>query len=266
MKDNKFGKEIFEKIEENKIKPKPKWEFLLKNYLMWVFGVLSLVIGSLAVSVIIYMLRHNDWEVYENVTNSLLEFILVTLPYFWLVILALFILVADYNLKHTKKGYKYNLSLVIAVSLGVNVVFGGLLYNFGIGEAIDDIFGENAPFYREIINRRVPLWDHPEEGRLMGKIIEIESIDKFTIQDFKQGNWMVDAEDARTMPIIKIKIGEDVRIIGEPFADHQIKAYIIMPIGPGRGFLKRMPPIIEREMIQICPENSEFLCPEIMVQ
>jgi len=265
MINNKFAKDILEKIEEKKIKPKPKWEFLLKNYIIWIFGVLSLIIGSLAVSVIIYMLRHNDWEIYENVTNSLLEFILVTLPYFWLIVLVFFILAADYNLKHTKKGYKYNLSLIIAVSLGVNVVFGVLLYNFGIGQAIDDILGENAPFYREIINRRVPLWDHPEEGRLMGKIIKIESIDKFMIQDFRQGDWMIDAKDARIMPMIKIEIGEDIRIVGEPFADHQIKAFIIMPMGPGRGFLKRMP-FIEREMIEICPQNSKFLCPEILVQ
>lgn len=260
MQDNKFEKEIFEKIEEKKIRPRPKWEFSLRNYIMWLFGFLSLAIGSLAVSVIIYMLLHNDWEVYEKINDNLLEFILVTLPYFWIVMLALFIIAADYNLKHTKGGYKYNLILVIIASVGVNIVLGAILYNAGAGQAIDDILGKNAPFYKEIINRRVNLWAHPEEGRLMGRIMQVEPGDDllFIIKDFRQGDWLVDAEKSEIMPMVKVEVGEDIKIIGEPLENYKFIAHIIMPIGPGRGFFKRAP------MMENCFQGDSLPCPQMI--
>lgn len=255
MKDNKFEKEILEKIEEKKIKPKPKWEFFLKNYLLWIFGVLSLVIGSLAVSIIIYMLLHNDWQVYKSIHDNLLGFILVTLPYFWIVILTLFIIAADYNLKHTKKGYKYNLSWVIIISLGVNIIFGALLYNIGVGEALDDIMGEKAPFYEKVINRKVHMWDCPEKGRLVGEIIMVDSQEIFRLHDKENNIWTIFHKDAEIFPILKLETGEKIKIMGENLENFNFQAYMIIPMGPGKGFFKRMPHPKVMHMIN----NIEFV-------
>jgi hypothetical protein len=57
----KFESSILSEIKEKGIKPKARWTFLLNDYLVWATGFLSLVFGAIAFSVIIYMIRNNDW-------------------------------------------------------------------------------------------------------------------------------------------------------------------------------------------------------------
>ena len=111
--DKNFDSNILERIKEDNLKPKPKWTFLFKDSVIWFFGALSLVFGALGVSVIIYLLKNNDWSLYNKLSGSFLEFILLTMPYFWILFLAIFILVIKYNIQHTKKGYKYSLPIIV---------------------------------------------------------------------------------------------------------------------------------------------------------
>ena len=60
MEKENISKQVLEKIKDKKIKPKSKWEFLLKDYVWWFLGILALNIGGLAFSVIIYFLVNND--------------------------------------------------------------------------------------------------------------------------------------------------------------------------------------------------------------
>jgi len=94
MNDKNISQKVLEAIKNQKIVPKPKWTFLLKENLMWAFGIASLIVGGLAFAVIIHMVRNNDWDVYQDISGGLLQFILLTLPYFWIVFLALFIFIA----------------------------------------------------------------------------------------------------------------------------------------------------------------------------
>ena len=103
---NDASKNILDKIKENKITPKPKWQFRLEQVGIWALAVLSLIIGAKAFAVIIFRLVNNDWEIREHLGRSLLNHALLTLPYLWIIVMVLFILLAYYNARHTKKGYR----------------------------------------------------------------------------------------------------------------------------------------------------------------
>ena len=186
MTTKNLGKKILETIKKKHITPKPKWEFLLKDYFLWILTFLAMIIGGFAFSVIIYMFKNNDWDIYKYMDDSLLGFIFGTLPYFWILFLVIFIAAGHYNFKHTKKGYKYHLHLMIIVNILVSIFLGTILYDAGVGQAIDQALSERMPFYEKFINRRMMMWKQFEKGRLAGLIIEVEDVEYFTIKDYSR--------------------------------------------------------------------------------
>ena len=234
-----LSQEVLKKIEEKHIKPKPRWTFLLKDYAVWILGALALFSGGLAFAVVIYMVKNNDWEVYKNINGSLPQFVVLTMPYFWLIFLAVFILVAHYNFKHTKTGYRYRLPAVIGVSIVLSIGLGGFLYGAGVGRAIDDVLSENAPgFYRVFVNRRLDMWARPERGLLLGLITTVNNPQEFELLDFERRTWAVSAFDAAMPPFIKIESGGRIKMIGEKTGENAFHAVMIMPVGPGRGMMR----------------------------
>jgi hypothetical protein len=197
--DKKFGQSILDKIREKGLLPKPKWRFLFKNYVVWGFGFLSLLIGSMAMAVILYMFCYNDWGIHKELNQSFLSYVIISLPYFWLIFLGLFIFVVYYNFKHTKHGYRYGLPLILGGSVLASAAMGMLLFGVGLGEAIDDVLSRQTPFYEKIINHRIGMWETPENGRLAGMVLEKKDNRLLLIFALDKRVWQVDIENARIM-------------------------------------------------------------------
>lgn len=251
MKDKNLSQQVLETIKENIIKPRPRWHFLLKNYLVWFFGITSLLIGSVAFSVIIYMFLNNDWNVYKNINDSLLEFILVTLPNFWLLFLGLFIFITHYNIRHTKKGYRFKLSTIVLGSVCLSILLGTFFYNIGLGYTIDSALTDRLPIYRKFLNPRMMIWNQAENGLLVGMIINIDKENNLRIIDFNKKEWQVITDQAIVMIEVELKNGMRIKIIGEMIDENSFKAYRIMPAFPKRPPLPRfnfMRPVLERPL------------------
>ncbi len=186
-----FTDKLIAEIREKKIEPKPRWRFLLKNYTLYAAGALSLLIGSLAVAVMIYLARFNDLSIHAQIEKTFLEFLLLNLPYFWLLFLAFFIFIIYYNLRHTSKGYRYSPFLLVAVSVVLSIILGVIFFFAGFGEKIDDVLGRKAPFYGHFINRQVDFWSQPDEGRLAGIIISSDEKGAFILLDRDLKEWKI---------------------------------------------------------------------------
>ncbi len=239
MINDKFEQSLLKKIKNRKIAPKPKWIFVLKNCVVWSFSFIFFIISSVAFSVIIYFLRYNDWGIYDQISSGLLEFILLTLPYFWLFFLAASIFIIYYNIKHTKKGYRYSLLIIITAAVAVSAIFGVLFFYAGFGSALDDVFGEKAPFYDRIFNRQIYFWSQPENGRMTGIVISAQNQDSFILFDLNKNEWIIDAKNALIMPRVNINISEPIRIIGKKLSEKEFRAERILPVMSGRGFFNR---------------------------
>jgi len=227
MSEKNISQEILSKIKE--VKPKPRWHFLLKDYFVWALASISLIISSLALAVVLYMLIDNDWDIYSSISNSLLEFIFLTLPYFWLIFLSIFIWTTYYNFKHTKKGYKFSFKKIFLASLAINILVGSFLYNVGIGQAIDNVIARRTPFYKEIINRRQHTWSRTDEGFLGGIVKSLEG-DYIEIEDIEGNIWKIKHFNTTTPVFINLKPGEPIRIIGQKIDSQNFEMHTLLPM------------------------------------
>lgn len=239
MLGEKFEKEILNKIKTEDLKP--RWRFLLKDYVIWILGGLSVLIGGLVFSVMIYLLANGDWHAYERIRLGFLEFIWLYLPIFWIILLVIFIFSAYYYIKHTKKGYKYSILAVAALIVISSFFLGVLGCQLGLGQTIDDALGEKAPVYYEFFNPHMKIWRRPEAGMISGMVISVEK-DNFSLLDVSRKRWRVFLEKKPPFPI---EAGRPIKVIGEQLSEQEFRAREIIIPGPGRRFLKNIRPLPE---------------------
>lgn len=233
-----FDQKLTNKIKTEKIKPHPRWHFLLKNYVVWGLGFISLLVGALAVAVMIYLIKYGGWELSGASSQNIWEFLLLNLPYFWLVFFGLFIFLLYYNLRRTRSGYRYSLWLVAIASLFFSLLLGSVFFAAGWGEKIDDILGRRAPFYDEVINRQMHFWRQPEAGRLAGMVGKLYNGKSFGLIDQRQEIWEILIETHGPL-LNKLQLGDPIHLVGQDLGDNKFKAEMIMPARPGREFLRR---------------------------
>lgn len=254
---------MLNKIEEKKIAPKPKWQFLARDYSVWALSAISLIIGSLAFSVILFMVRNNDWEVYGYMNDSLLKFTLLTLPYLWIVFLGLFIAAAHYNYKHTRHGYKHNLPTIVAGSVFISILVGAVLFNIGVGQAIDNVFTEKVPYYEKLFQGRRARWINPERGLLAGQIVTKASTINFEVVDMRSRVWQVRTEERKLHPMVIIEIGQPVRMIGETRGTSTFHATLILPSRPHMHYWFKGYKMMGPGLMKPTPEEKEKILDEI---
>ncbi len=228
---NETGKKILEKIKESHIKPKPKREFLLKNYIIWsIFGI-AILFGSFAISVIIFMITHTDWQ-YFAIFAGPIKRLLINLPYFWLIILVIFLVIALYNLRHTKKGYRYNTLVIVLGSIIISVVVGSVIYAFGGGEKLEDIFYQRMPIYKKIMNHYGRFSLAPEKGLIAGVVVQVNE-NNIKVRDFRGQIWNIATSTDQ------FRVGQRVHILGQKISDDEFKAHLIEPwFRPHRHFFQ----------------------------
>ncbi len=240
MKNKNISQEILETIKEKKITPKPKWQFLFKDYFIWAITGIFLIIGSLSAAVVIYMIDNNDWDLYQKASDSFLGFVFATLPYFWILFLILFIFIADYNLRQTKGGYRYGLGKIILSTVLVSLILGSLFYNLGLAKTIDQTFND-IPIYRKIMEHRHQVWMQPNKGLLVGQILSAKDKNNFILKDLDGKDWQVFC--CQDMVIEEeLEKGLRIRAIGQEKEKSSFEAIRIMPLIGKKWMMKEMMP------------------------
>lgn len=219
MDNQSISQKILAKIKLDKVKPKPKWEFTLKNSILWLIFVVGIIVGSLAFSVVIFMATHTDWQYFAS---GPIKQLLIGLPYFWLIILILFLAIVFYDFKKTEKGYKYNPFIIILVSIIISIAIGSAVYAVGGGEKLEDVFYQKVPFYQKVVEHRGKFISAPEKGRLPGVILNV-SQDSIMVKDFSGKIWNL----ATTTD--EYKIGQRVLLFGLKIAENEFEVKIIKP-------------------------------------
>lgn len=249
MTDKDLSQKILTDIKEKNITTKARWEFLLKDYFIWFLFVVAVVVGSLAMSVIIFIFKHSAlssaMQVLE-ISEGMFE-----LPYFWLLILLVFIVIAYYNFRHTKQGYKYNVYIVFLASVVISIVFGFILYYLKGGEQLEQAFYQRIPFYRQMIDQKGRVWLAPEEGRLAGvinsDIVQQEGVLGFELKSFNGQNWNVSCHDSEDFQNGLVHPGSRVILIGQAEPPNNFYVDFILPwFAPHERMLKFHNDINER--------------------
>jgi len=226
-----LGKKVLERIKAEKIEPKPRWQFLLRDCLIWTAFSISVIVGALSFGVILFVFLSNDWDLYKYLQVNPFQHFIFSLPYLWVIVLLVFLALAYYNYKHTKSGYRWEAYYVWGLSILASVILGLLFhFAFGLGEKIDRALSGNLPVYARIhayCNRK-NVWSQPEKGLLAGEVKKIEDDDGFELEDFKGLAWYVEKDEKLLMPVgFVVVVGRKVKLIGEKRDEKLFRAWEI---------------------------------------
>lgn len=191
MSKEKLSNKVLQKIKKENLKPKPKWEFLLKNYVFWGAFAISILIGGLASSVAIFRLTTADWDIARRIGRHPISFAFTTMPYFWLAILAAFTALAYYNFKHTKEGFKFRLPITITASIVGSIILGFSFFGAGIAKSMDEQALRHLPLYESMHeSQKMNIWQQ-DEGVIAGEITETKE-GAIIIKNLKGEVWQID--------------------------------------------------------------------------
>jgi hypothetical protein len=226
-----LSKKTLDKIKKEHIAPKPKWQFLLKKTVLWALFVLSVCFGGIASAGIIFALGTNDWEIQERVAHTRLEFLLQTLPYFWIVVFLVFVFIAYYNFKHTPKGYRFRFAIILSANILLSVLLGFALIGMGAARHIENAAIKAIPYYNDITNApRMRMMMRPEDGVLGGWIEEITNERLIILSDLNNFRWEIDITEIPEQQKERLKEGILIRVIGEMVNDNTFEAEQVLPL------------------------------------
>jgi hypothetical protein len=222
------------KIKEEKIEPKPRWQFLVKEYLKWSIFAVSVFLGGFAVSFILHRILEHDPDMHLYLHTGAIQYFLVSFPYIWLLIVAILLILVYFNYRHTKNGYCCRTIWVVAGGIAGSVLIGTFLYARKVERPIDNFLGSRVPFYENLFccHHRRDFWIQPEKGLLGGEIIDLRSKESFSLKDFDGIFWDIENEDGqeifwRDIPIPQKNI--EVKIFGEKKSSHVFGAKEVRP-------------------------------------
>jgi hypothetical protein len=214
------SEKTFKAIKERNINPQPKWQIVLRNHVFWALFGLSVIIGALAVSIVLLIISERDWDVYRYLDKSLAEYIMVSIPYLWLLIFILFALSSYYYFKNTSKGYRYDTPAVLIVSFSASILIGTMLFFGGIDLQIRDLMADNFPFYNKLVYTDEDVWNAAEKGLLGGEVTEIRGPDQFVLRDSNGTIWNIGMASTSWPGNLVFQRGLRVKMIGHPVEDH----------------------------------------------
>jgi hypothetical protein len=227
---------ILGKIKEEKIKPIPKWQFLLKEQVTWVISIISIIVGGIGTSICFFLIANNDIFSTDFKDLSIIQTIVLAVPVFWIVISGFFLFLAFYNFKHTEGGYRWNVAKLFLINIVASLLIGGALYFSGASATLNNIFSY-LPYYNQIADVRDQVWMRPDSGYLAGDIVEINTDNQeITLRDLNNYLWTIDISDALIRPSVNITTGNRIKIVGQKESEN---VFIATEIRPWMGMMNQ---------------------------
>jgi hypothetical protein len=225
------------KIERQHILPEAKWKYLLRKYSLWLIFTIILILVAFSFSVVLDNGRNLDWDLYQFIHQSQLVYILSILPYFWIILIAIFLITAFLEIRKTETGYRYSWPKILLITLGGITIFGIFVSLFGFGDKLNSKLIKEVPFYRQhMMVTKESQWMQPTRGFLAGTIISA-SENELEINDLNGKDWNINIDEKTSIkPSVNISPKEMIKLIGTKGDDNNFNAQEIRPwAGQGMG-------------------------------
>ena len=210
----KPSEKLLQKIKEEQAEPAPRWYFAVKNKLLWAAFGLAAALGALAFSVILFAIQQTDFDLISHLSHSGLELFLGLLPFFWIILLVVFLFISMYSIQYSRRGYKFTLARLVGYSAALSILLGTLFFIGGGAQRLEQSFALNVSIYESVQEKKVKLWSMPEAGYLSGEITETGQ-EAFQLKDFQGKEWTIRYRGAFIPPVVLLERGEKVKLIGE---------------------------------------------------
>ncbi len=222
---NKLEDKIKEKIKGKK--PRSKEIFVVSSIVKEVITALIWIITVLLLGAVIYLIQSTPFRVF-----TMPRFIfpaIIGLP--WeLIILAIVLIIILYLILKTISTFYRNKSILILILI-ISLVIG---YFSAEAIGLNKIISETETI-RPLYQRQGRLVAPNRGPAVVGEIIDIKNMEKFTLQDLAKTKWQV-LVSKETEIMTSIEKGQFVSVIGDKH-NNEIRALIIRPIkGKNCGF------------------------------
>ncbi len=207
--------------------PKAGWQFACRNSLLWILTIFTALVGSVAVAVIEHLIFSTEWELREFMSDSKMEFFFLSFPYLWILLLALLLLAAWQEVRHTKRGYRYGLLTIAAVIGGTSLISGTVLFATGVGEGVDANLATKFPNYTKHVHAAKARWHKPSIGQVMGTVVKAPVTTTFSVTDIHGNEWVIITNTGTLTHFIDVTTGTRVRIFGTQESQHLMAAHIL---------------------------------------
>ena len=212
---------FWKEIEDKKIEQIPRSRFVARKIAAGLFiGAVGLVM-SLGIAVALYISINHDYSIGHGHSLPslhhipLLRNVLMSLPYVWVVLIAVFFLVAFSVVSRSKKGYSYSVIRIITWLLLTTLPLSVAFYGSGIGRSLHWYMTEHYSSYYHLVNGNEQDWSEPKDGRLGGKVISYDKITKVMIlKSFHNDLWSINMKNAKVDSDTLFKPGNYVKILG----------------------------------------------------
>ena len=229
---------IIEKIKEENIRPIPKWYFNSKNIGVLLIFVMSVLIGAASFSVILFSIQQAEFNLIGHLDHSRIELVLGLLPFFWIITLMIFLIIAIYSFQRSRKGYKFDWPRLVGYSTAFSILLGTLCFIGGGAQWLDQTFEARLDIYESIDEKKKKVWMNPSNGYLAGSIEGLTG-DALRLIDFNEDVWEISYDNAFIAPPVFLEKGEKIKLVGEVTGVNQFKAEQIRPWG-GKEMQNRM--------------------------
>jgi len=252
---------IIQKIKDDNLKPKSIWYFLAKDYSLWAFVVLSVLLGALAIAPIIFISSNFEPGYIKHISNNQITFILSILPYPWIILCILTTYFARVAWKHTKTGYKFQGKYILIISVLTSLILAIVANLYSLGKEIDDGVGNRSfGMYKNMDTRKQENWFNPKEGRLIGAITVI-STTSFTLFNEKNNYEEVVNFDETVPGQEFVDTANVIRVVGFEDGDKTFFACAIFPDNILPPNQRKSPKEMQDKMRQRFETNPE--CKEV---
>jgi hypothetical protein len=215
--EKKLADAVLQRLQDEQVKPVPRWCWQCLESVLWMLWCASVLFGALSISIFIFAAVHMRFDLYEATHDSVLEYAVELLPYIWIFIFIVMLVLAYRNLRHTKTGYRYTFAQVVVSSVFFSILGGILLHVAGVGARLDKQLGDYMPTYYSLEERELQRWQRPELGRLVGTHLpDSGSTTTALFIDSEGVRWQLNIIDLQSEDVVTLQTGRRVRVLGLP--------------------------------------------------
>lgn len=228
MKD--LIQETIAQIKQQKIAPESKWKYVVKKYGVWSLLIFIVVLAAISFSVALDMGRSLDWDLYHFVHQNRFMYTLSILPYFWIILIVAFLVLAILDIRKTEMGYRYSRTKILMIIVGGVAVLSIFisLFNFG-GVVHMGLQKEFSIYGHHMMTTKEDQWMQPSKGLLAGTIMTISG-DELMIHDLEGASWHIFLNDEMIIkPSVDMVQGEMIKLIGTKIDERVFSVVEIRP-------------------------------------
>ncbi len=208
--------QILQKIESESVTPRAKWVYSTQEYLLWLLWFVTVLLGAISVAVTSFVFSHQRFALYELTHDNFVTFAVDVLPLLWLLLFGVMVVFAVFNMRHTRRGYRYPLWQILGSSVVLSLALGALLHLAGAGFSLDKKMGALARGYASQEKLELKWWQDPRSGRLVGSAMYVREGGATDIRfiDFEGVAWQLELDELHEEEVRLLTEGKQVRIFG----------------------------------------------------